>query len=147
MDAFSTRDPAVVERACAEQGASVEWDAEEGAKISNVLPAVRRHPETAELLWFNQASSFLTSPGATGLPRWLLYQAAHPIALRRPFHATLGNGRPITLSQLNRVNRAIDQATVRFRWQRGDFLLVDNYRVSHGRMPFRGERRILVAIH
>ena len=33
-----------------------------------------------------------------------------------------------------------------FRWQRGDLLLLDNYLVTHGRMPFRGERKILVAI-
>jgi alpha-ketoglutarate-dependent taurine dioxygenase len=147
MDAFSSNDAAVVERSCAEHGGSVEWDAEEGAKISSVLPAVRRHPETGELLWFNQVSSFLTSPRATGLARWLLYQTAHPNALRRPFHATLGNGDAIGLGPLNRVNQAIDGATVRFRWRRGDFLLVDNYLVAHGRMPFRGERRILVAIH
>jgi alpha-ketoglutarate-dependent taurine dioxygenase len=44
------------------------------------------------------------------------------------------------------MNQAIESATVRFRWQRGDLLLVDNYFVTHGRMPFRGERRILVAI-
>jgi alpha-ketoglutarate-dependent taurine dioxygenase len=41
----------------------------------------------------------------------------------------------------------LDSATVKFRWQRGDLLLVDNFLVAHGRMPFRGERRILVAIH
>jgi alpha-ketoglutarate-dependent taurine dioxygenase len=146
MQAFSTNNPAVVERACAESGGSVEWDREQGAKINHVLPAVRNHPETGERLWFNQVSTFLSSPRSIGWVRWLLYQMAYPNPLRRPFHATLGDGRPITLAQLDSVNRAIDAATVKFPWRRGDLLLLDNFLVAHGRMPFRGERRILVAM-
>jgi alpha-ketoglutarate-dependent taurine dioxygenase len=147
MAAFSTTDPAVVERACAENNSTVQWDREEGAKISNVLPATRQHPETGETLWFNQVSTFLNSPKSVGLLRWLLYNLAYPNPFRRPFHATLGDGRPITHAQLDLVDQAIEDATVRFRWQRGDLLLVDNYLVTHGRMPFKGDRRILVAIH
>jgi alpha-ketoglutarate-dependent taurine dioxygenase len=125
----------------------VQWDREEGAKINNVLPAVRNHPDTGEILWFNQVSTFLSSPQSTGFLRWLGYRLAYPNPFRRPFHATFGDGTPITLAQLNAVNQAIEEATIRFRWQRGDFLLVDNYLMTHGRMPFRGDRRILVAIH
>jgi alpha-ketoglutarate-dependent taurine dioxygenase len=146
MEAFATRDRAVVERVCSEQGGSVLWDWEQSARIINDLPPARLHPETGEKVWFNQAASFLATPESTGLPRWLLYSAAHPFPQRRPFHATLGNGEPITHSQVNRINAAIEGATVRFTWQRGDFLLVDNYLVSHGRMPYKGDRRILVAM-
>jgi len=35
---------------------------------------------------------------------------------------------------------------VSFPWQEGDVLLVDNVAVAHGRRPFRGERKILVAL-
>ena len=147
MAAFSTQDPAVVEKRCAETGGTVTWDREEGAKINNVLPAVRTHPETGEMLWFNQVSSFLSSPRATGFWRWMLYNLAYPNPFRRPFHATLGDGQAVTLEQLNGVNDAVERATAHFPWRQGDLLLVDNFLVTHGRMPFRGERRILVAIH
>jgi len=147
MEAFSTDDRSQVERVCAEQGATVRWNFEESALITNTLPAVREHPETGEKLWFNQASTFVSTPRSTGLARWLLYHAAFPSPYRRPFHATLGNGDPIRIADLNAINGAIDSATVKFLWQRGDFLLVDNFLITHGRMPFRGERRILVAIH
>jgi alpha-ketoglutarate-dependent taurine dioxygenase len=147
MAAFSTTDPAVVERACAASGSTLTWDREEGAKISNVLPAFRKHPETGEMLWFNQISTFLSSPQSTGMLRWIGYQLAYWNPYRRPFHATFGDGAPITLRQQNMVTEAIEKATVRFRWQRGDLLLVDNFLVTHGRMPYRGQRRILVAIH
>jgi alpha-ketoglutarate-dependent taurine dioxygenase len=147
MAAFSTTDPAVVERACAETGSTVKWDREEGAKISNTLPAFRRHPETGEMLWLNQISTFLNSPLTVGYWRWLLFRLAYPNPFRRPFHATLGDGRPITNHQYNLIHQAIESATIRFRWQRGDLLLVDNFLITHGRMPFHGDRRILVAIH
>ena len=147
MAAFSTEDPTVVERACAENNSTVTWDKEEGAMISNILPSVRRHPDTGEMLWFNQAATFLSSPRSSGLLRWMLYQAAFPAPLYRPFHATFGDGSPISMRQLNGMHQAIDDATIRFRWQRGDLLIVDNFLVTHGRMPYRGDRRILVAIH
>lgn len=44
----------------------------------------------------NQVATFLSSPQSTGLVRWLLYQMAYPNPFRRPFHATFGDGRPIT---------------------------------------------------
>jgi alpha-ketoglutarate-dependent taurine dioxygenase len=147
MAAFSTEDPGVVEQACAENGSHVQWDREEGAKIRNSLPAFRRHPDTGEMLWFNQIATFLSSPRSTGFLRWLLYQTAFPDPSLRPFHATFGDGRRITLQQLNAIHHAIDSATIKFRWQRGDLLFVDNFLVTHGRMPYRGARRILVAIH
>jgi alpha-ketoglutarate-dependent taurine dioxygenase len=37
-------------------------------------------------------------------------------------------------------------AALSFPWQRGDVLLVDNFLAVHGREPFSGERRILVAM-
>lgn len=147
MAAFGTDDRAEVERICASQGAAVRWNWEQGALIANTLPAVRKHPETDEWLWFNQVSTFLSTPRSAGLARWLLYHAVYPHWSRRPFHATFGNGAPIPLADLNCVHAAIESATVRFRWNRGDLLLVDNFLVMHGRMPFSGPRRILVAIH
>jgi alpha-ketoglutarate-dependent taurine dioxygenase len=147
MVAFATTDRSEVERICAQQGSTVRWNWEESALISNVLPAARNHPETGERIWFNQVSTFLATPGSAGLARWLMYHAAYPHWPRRPFHATFGDGKPITLQDLNKINQAIDGATVRFRWERGDCLLVDNYLVTHGRMPFHGDRRILVAMH
>ena len=39
-----------------------------------------------------------------------------------------------------------ERTAIRFPWQRGDILLVDNFLVSHGREPFVGPRSILVAM-
>jgi alpha-ketoglutarate-dependent taurine dioxygenase len=147
MAAFSTEDPSVVEKFCEESGSKVSWDKEEGAKISNTLPAFRAHPETGEMLWSNQVPTFLSSPKATGLWRWLLYQTFFARPFERPFHATFGDGQAISIREINLVHDAIEKATIRFPWERGDLLLVDNLLVTHGRMPYQGPRRILVAIH
>jgi alpha-ketoglutarate-dependent taurine dioxygenase len=147
METFLTTDRSVVERVCAEQGGTAHWDREGGVRISNVLPAVRRHPETGEKLWFNHVTTFLMTPESAGTMRYLFYRLAYLNPLHRPVHATMGNGEAITLAQLRAINKAVDSATVRFKWKRGDLLLVDNFQVTHGRMPFRGPRRILVAMN
>ena len=47
---------------------------------------------------------------------------------------------------LDEIRGIYGQVTVAFPWQKGDLLLVDNLLVAHGRNPFSGPRRILVAM-
>jgi len=146
MHTFSTTDRRVVEEYWAAHGGSVQWDREGGARIASRLRATRPHPETGEMLWFNHVAVFLSSPRSTGWLPWLGYHLAYPNPLRRPFHAEFGDGTPIRHAQIDAIRGAIDAATVKFHWWRGDLLLVDNFLVTHGRRPFRGPRKILVAI-
>ncbi|HSF39385.1 MAG TPA: TauD/TfdA family dioxygenase [Thermoanaerobaculia bacterium] len=44
------------------------------------------------------------------------------------------------------MSRAYRETSVAFPWQRGDALLLDNFLTSHGREPFSGPRRIVVAM-
>ena len=43
------------------------------------------------------------------------------------------------------VREAIARRMVVFPWRRGDVLAIDNYAVSHGRLPYSGAREIAVA--
>ena len=63
-----------------------------------------------------------------------------------PIHATFGDGTPISASDLDEVREAYRRAIVIFPWQEGDLLLVDNMKVAHGRKPFSGPRRVVVAM-
>jgi len=49
-------------------------------------------------------------------------------------------------AELDAVREAYRKATVLFSWQPGDLLLLDNMQVAHGRTPYTGNRKILVAM-
>ena len=63
-----------------------------------------------------------------------------------PRNAYYGDGSPIETSVIAEIREAYRQAAVTFSWRRGDILMVDNMRVAHGRAPFVGPRKILVAM-
>jgi hypothetical protein len=63
-----------------------------------------------------------------------------------PRNAFFGDGSPISDETLEEIRRTYSNASVRFPWRNGDVLLVDNILASHGRDPFTGERRTLVAM-
>lgn len=140
---FETDDRAVVEEYCRRGGIDFRWRSDGGLSTSQVRPAIVRHPKTGEPLWFNQVHQF--HPSNLGEK-----EAAALLATTReedlPIHGAFGDGSPLDREALAAVRDAYDQAMVTFPWQQGDLLLLDNMRVAHGRMPFSGPRKILVAM-
>ena len=63
-----------------------------------------------------------------------------------PTHAYYGDGSTISEEELDRVRDVLWREAVIFPWQEGDVLFLDNFLVAHGRMSFKGERKILVAM-
>ena len=63
-----------------------------------------------------------------------------------PRNVYYGDGTPIEESVMQEIGVAYDRATVAFPWQQGDILMVDNMLVAHGRKPFSGARKIVVAM-
>ncbi|MGC4093529.1 MAG: TauD/TfdA family dioxygenase [Polyangiaceae bacterium] len=57
-----------------------------------------------------------------------------------------GDGQPIEDEVLAEIGAAYSALEIAFPWQRGDVLMVDNMLVSHGRRPFKGARKTLVAM-
>jgi hypothetical protein len=47
---------------------------------------------------------------------------------------------------LDEIRDAYDRARVLFPWQTGDIMLLDNMLVAHGRMPYTGPRKVVVAL-
>lgn len=140
---FQTESRAEVEAYC--RRAPIEWEWLDGDRLRTrqVREAVMQHPQTGEMLWFNQAhlfhlsnldpeiqSSLLASFGEENLPRQACY----------------GDGSPIEKEAVDAIRRAYAEVAVEFEWQPGDVLLLDNMLVAHGRRPFTGSRRILVAM-
>lgn len=56
------------------------------------------------------------------------------------------DGAPIEQSILEEIHSAFEANTVKFPWQKDDFILLDNMLAYHGRNSFEGERRILTVL-
>ena len=141
--AFQTQDKAEVARYCEREGIHYEWRGEDWLCTRQVCQAVARHPETGEEVWFNQAHLFHISSLAPEA-REALTTLMRPEDL--PRNAYYGDGSPLEDETLAEVREAFRKAQVSFPWQAGDVLLVDNMKVSHGRAPFEGPRRVVVAM-
>ena len=50
---FGTADKEVVERELVEDGVEHYWSEDDSLKIVNTLPAVEKHPQTGDKIWFN----------------------------------------------------------------------------------------------
>ena len=143
---FETDDPARVEALCREHDFAFEWHGENWIRISQTRPATITHPETGEHVWFSQPHLYDFNPRLLGFWQWAgakLFYARKRTRLHEVFHA---DGSPIARADLYHLLDTLDACTVRFPWQRGDVLLLDNVLAMHGREPFTGERRILAAM-
>lgn len=63
-----------------------------------------------------------------------------------PRNAFYGDGSPIAPEAIKRINEAFDRHAMKMGWQVGDVLILDNMRYAHGRMPFKGKRKLHVAL-
>jgi alpha-ketoglutarate-dependent taurine dioxygenase len=140
---FGTSDRAEVERFCRQAGIACEWKPDGELRTRQVCQAVATHPRTGEAVWFNQAHLFHVSNLDPAAREALLAVFAEEDL---PRNALYGDGSPIEPEALEAIRGAYAQASVEFAWREGDVLLVDNMLVAHGRAPFRGPRKVLVAM-
>jgi alpha-ketoglutarate-dependent taurine dioxygenase len=53
---------------------------------------------------------------------------------------------PISDAVMDHVGEVYERNAVRFQWQVGDLVALDNMLVAHARDPFVGERKVVVAL-
>ncbi|WP_437675101.1 TauD/TfdA family dioxygenase [Sorangium sp. So ce131] len=140
---FGTTDRGEVERFCAQAGITCEWKDDGELRTRQVCQAVAAHPRTGEQVWFNQAHLFHVSNLDPAAREGLLAVFAEDDLPRNAFY---GDGSPIEGAVLDEIRGVYSRLAVEFAWQAGDVLLVDNMLVAHGRAPFRGPRKVLVAM-
>jgi non-ribosomal peptide synthetase component F/alpha-ketoglutarate-dependent taurine dioxygenase/acyl carrier protein len=142
-DFYKTDERAVVEATCREQGVEFKWLANGGLQTRTPCPAVIRHPYTGEKSFFNQVQLHHDYCLQADVRRDLLGIVG---AGNMPRQVYFGDGTPIEDAVMEQLGQLYEACAVRFDWQRGDVVMLDNMLVAHARDPFEGPRRIVVAM-
>jgi len=143
--AFQTTDKAAVEAYCRSMSIDYEWKADGGLRLQNTFDSVITHPVTGEEVWFNQAPQFHPSDYPTDIYESLL-NSYRDREDDLPQTSLFGDNTQIEISKLKHIRDTMfKQATVN-PWRQGDVVMLDNVLCCHGRMPFSGARKILLAM-
>ncbi|MBT2510601.1 TauD/TfdA family dioxygenase [Streptomyces sp. ISL-98] len=143
QDTFETTSREEVEAFLAPTGATWEWNADGGIRVASVRPSAVRHPVTGAEVWFNQADQW--HPAGLGDDTAAALAQIMP-ADELPQSVTFADGSPIPAEYVLQIrDRGLENA-VDVDWRAGDLLLIDNVLLAHGRRPFTGSRRVLVAM-
>ena len=141
--AFATEDKEKVAEYCVENGITWEWQEDGSLRTSQLRSGTISHPETGDEVWFNHLA-FWNEWSLHPEIREAMVEEFGPDGL--PFNTGFGDGKPLDELDVQALNAAYEAATVREQWQVGDVMLVDNVLAAHGRDPYRGDRKIAVAM-
>ncbi|MBN6100551.1 TauD/TfdA family dioxygenase [Xanthomonas sp. CFBP 8703] len=143
QDFFKTDDRVALGHRLDALGIGYEWTGENSLRTRQRASAVACHPRTGDWVFFNQLQlhhvgymepvereALLELFDLRDLPRNVLY----------------GDGTPIEDEVIARIGELYDEMAISFPWQSGDVLMVDNMLVAHGRSPFKGPRKVIVAM-
>jgi alpha-ketoglutarate-dependent taurine dioxygenase len=139
---FETDDRETVEAWLEDTDADWSWKPNGALRISQVRPSTVRHPVTGTEHWFSQADQFHIA----GMGEDPATMAAVVPEHLRPQSVSFADGSPIPDEFIKHVQETGLSLSLETDWQVGDVLLIDNVAVAHGRRPFTGDRRILVAM-
>lgn len=140
---FQTTNPAEVETFCCHNGIEFEWKEGDRLRTRQIRQAVATHPQTGEQVWFNHAVFFHVSTLEQNIRNSLLAEFQEEDL---PHNTYYGDGSPIEKTVLDEIRAVYQQETIIFPWQAGDILMLDNMLAAHGRMPFVGQRKVVVGM-
>ena len=160
-DMFETDDRGAVDTKCHEQGFTTEWGKDGALRILSTQPVSRLQRRSGRRAWFNHSQVFHISAGEGEYRRifkmrptpghWAAWKLTGLLAgLQRRFtkpanyamHCTRLDGSEIADADMEAVRDAIWRNLSVTPWQRGDVLIIDNHATGHGRLPYRGRRKI-----
>lgn len=137
----STREE--LEEYCRRAWIKPTWKDEDHVRTQQVRPVIARHPRTHEEVWFNHAAFWHVSSLPPNVREVLVRDYSEE---GLPFNTYFGDGNRIESEVVEELRQSYEAETVRFPWQNGDLLLVDNMLVAHGRSPYSGARKIIVSM-
>jgi alpha-ketoglutarate-dependent taurine dioxygenase len=142
--AFETQDRRTVETFCQAHAIRLEWKKDGGARLIQLSPGIISHPLSGERVWFNQVDQF--HPSHLNPETYETLMMLYDTEMDLPTFVTFGDGSSISAAAIQEIHGTINKLAVANPWHRGDLLLLDNVLTCHGRMPYTGERKVLVSM-
>lgn len=161
---FQTRDKAEVERIARREGFTPVWKDNDRLALISEHDAMRPHPETGEPVWFNHAQVFHLSaapgefkriarrrPTPRHIGLWLFssllvgWKKLRYKSEDQAMHVTWADGSEIAGADMEAVRDAIWKHLAVVSWKKGDVVAIDNNAIGHGRLPYRGPRKVVVS--
>ena len=140
---FHTRDKEVVEEYCRKASIDFEWTNGNDLRTRKVCRAVWQHPTTVEDLFFNQIQLHHISCLNAAVRKSMQSDFEEKDFPRNVYY---GDGSAIEDNVVDAIRETYRKLTVKFPWQPGDILMLDNMLMAHGRNTFSGERKVVVAL-
>lgn len=140
--AFQTEDKADVLEVAQRNGMTVEW-LDGDALVTTHQAQGTFKAEDGRDIWFSQAHLFHESALDPEAKEKVIKVFGRD---RLPRQAFFGDGSAIPDADLAAVRSAFEANQTGMHWQPGDVLILDNMRYAHGRMPFKGARKLHVAM-
>ena len=143
QNCYETENKSEVEAILGAKAVNYSWKDDGGLRSEEVVQPVIEHPYTKEEIFFSQADQWHPSHLEPDILATLKEMASEDDF----FHnCSYGDGTPIELEYLDEIRRVLRKHSISFSWQKGDLLILDNILAMHGRNPFKGARKILVAM-
>jgi len=143
QETFETVDQGQVDAFAAENGIAAEWTDDGSLRLRYRRTAIETHPAHGYEVWFNQAEQWHPSLLAPEVRSALDAMLAPD---NFPHNVTFGDGSEISDEDCAEIRKTQEHCAMRFEWQPGDLLLLDNVLMAHGRDPFEGDRKIFVSM-
>lgn len=161
---FKTTDREKIAEECRKNELTATWLDDDRLRLVNERPAMQRHPDTGEMVWFNHLQVFHREAAAIEYEhifnrrkdffsfRYMvminiitLFKRMFKKSEDEAMHMVFADGSEIPKHYVEHVEQVIWNNLKANKWKRGDVLMIDNFSTSHGRLPYRGPRDILVA--
>ena len=140
---FNTENRSDVEVFCRRNGIRYEWKNDGELRTQQLCQGIARHPRSGEIVWFNQAHLFHISSQPAEVRETLEEMLGVENVPRNVYYA---DGSGIEDSVFDEIRSVLAQQTVIFPWQAGDVLMLDNMLTAHARTPYKGSRKVVVAM-
>jgi len=143
---FETEDRDEIASKLKERGADHSWNDDGSLTFITRTPAVRLHPQTDDMVFFNQLNSQIQNSHVIGEEREALLQKHYSDHTAWPYAVGFGNGDPVAETEYLAIRDVLEERKVCFGWQAGDVMLLENTLTAHGRHPYTGQRDVQVML-